>query len=254
MVGKDKEKQLLLYCLLGHLWIAAYKVFFGLLLKKPGVAFFPSPSCRVTLAIGWHTATGVTPVWSHCGAQGMPTNDLVENIWVQYEAREKILEKRHHFQNTLGEPTVPAAEAGGAHRYEKVPVILVGNKVDLESEREVSLSEGRALAEEWGCPFMETSAKSKTMVDELFAEICAIKHWLGFNCETPQQKQIQEQLISPSKLVCLKWPPREENKRKFNLVLDSHTLELGKEEECRHRSVFPDEAVREFSTVESGLV
>lgn len=57
------------------------------------------------------------------------------------------------------------------YRYEKVPVILVGNKVDLESEREVSLSEGRALAEEWGCPFMETSAKSKTMVDELFAEI-----------------------------------------------------------------------------------
>ncbi|XP_048388140.1 ras-related protein Rap-2a isoform X2 [Stegostoma tigrinum] len=56
-------------------------------------------------------------------------------------------------------------------RYEKVPVILVGNKVDLESEREVSGAEGRALAEEWGCPFMETSAKSKTMVDELFAEI-----------------------------------------------------------------------------------
>lgn len=56
-------------------------------------------------------------------------------------------------------------------RYEKVPVILVGNKVDLESEREVSASEGQALAEEWGCPFMETSAKSKTMVDELFAEI-----------------------------------------------------------------------------------
>uniref|UniRef100_A0A8D2NS47 RAP2A, member of RAS oncogene family n=1 Tax=Zosterops lateralis melanops TaxID=1220523 RepID=A0A8D2NS47_ZOSLA len=62
---------------------------------------------------------------------------------------------------------------GSPHKevYEKVPVILVGNKVDLESEREVSLSEGRALAEEWGCPFMETSAKSKTMVDELFAEI-----------------------------------------------------------------------------------
>lgn len=59
----------------------------------------------------------------------------------------------------------------GPPRYEKVPVILVGNKVDLESEREVSSSEGQALAEEWGCPFMETSAKSKTMVDELFAEI-----------------------------------------------------------------------------------
>ncbi|XP_048213731.1 ras-related protein Rap-2a-like isoform X1 [Perognathus longimembris pacificus] len=55
-------------------------------------------------------------------------------------------------------------------RYEKVPVILVGNKVDLESEREVSSNEGLTLAEEWGCPFMETSAKSKTMVGELFAE------------------------------------------------------------------------------------
>lgn len=50
-------------------------------------------------------------------------------------------------------------------------MILVGNKVDLESEREVSPGEGQALAQEWGCPFMETSAKSKTMVDELFAEI-----------------------------------------------------------------------------------
>ena len=56
-------------------------------------------------------------------------------------------------------------------RYQQVPVVLVGNKVDLEEEREVSPSEGQALAEDWGCPFMETSAKSKTMVDELFAEI-----------------------------------------------------------------------------------
>ncbi|KAI5138903.1 Ras-Related Protein Rap-2C [Manis pentadactyla] len=46
-------------------------------------------------------------------------------------------------------------------RYEKVPLILVGNKVDLEPEREVMSSEGRALAQEWGCPFMETSAKIK---------------------------------------------------------------------------------------------
>ncbi|XP_040830764.1 ras-related protein Rap-2b isoform X2 [Ochotona curzoniae] len=56
-------------------------------------------------------------------------------------------------------------------RYERVPMILVGNKVDLEGEREVSYGEGKALAEEWSCPFMETSAKNKASVDELFAEI-----------------------------------------------------------------------------------
>ncbi|XP_044523621.1 ras-related protein Rap-2b isoform X2 [Gracilinanus agilis] len=56
-------------------------------------------------------------------------------------------------------------------RYERVPMILVGNKVDLEGEREVSFGEGKALAEEWSCPFLETSAKNKASVDELFAEI-----------------------------------------------------------------------------------
>ncbi|TKS79910.1 Ras-related protein [Collichthys lucidus] len=56
-------------------------------------------------------------------------------------------------------------------RYERVPMILVGNKVDLEGEREVSSGEGKALAQDWNCPFMETSAKNKGSVDELFAEI-----------------------------------------------------------------------------------
>ncbi|XP_008307416.1 ras-related protein Rap-2b [Cynoglossus semilaevis] len=56
-------------------------------------------------------------------------------------------------------------------RYERVPMILVGNKVDLEGEREVSSGEGKALADDWSCPFMETSAKNKSSVDELFAEI-----------------------------------------------------------------------------------
>ncbi|XP_018418517.1 PREDICTED: ras-related protein Rap-2b isoform X2 [Nanorana parkeri] len=56
-------------------------------------------------------------------------------------------------------------------RYEKVPMILVGNKVDLEGEREVSCGEGKALADDWNCPFLETSAKNKGSVDELFAEI-----------------------------------------------------------------------------------
>ncbi|TRY95472.1 hypothetical protein DNTS_000443, partial [Danionella cerebrum] len=56
-------------------------------------------------------------------------------------------------------------------RYERVPMILVGNKADLAGEREVSAGEGKALADDWSCPFMETSAKNKGSVDELFAEI-----------------------------------------------------------------------------------
>ncbi|KAL3991833.1 centractin [Sarotherodon galilaeus] len=41
----------------------------------------------------------------------------------------------------------------------------------IRVKREVSSGEGKALADEWNCPFMETSAKNKSSVDELFAEI-----------------------------------------------------------------------------------
>ena len=53
---------------------------------------------------------------------------------------------------------------------ERVPVLLVGNKVDLESQREVPTVEGMALAQIWGCPFIESSAKNKRNVNEVFAE------------------------------------------------------------------------------------
>lgn len=43
----------------------------------------------------------------------------------------------------------------------EVHLVLVGNKCDLEEQRTVAMSEGQSLAEEWGCPFYETSAKNK---------------------------------------------------------------------------------------------
>lgn len=54
---------------------------------------------------------------------------------------------------------------------DSVPLILVGNKSDMFDEREVSANEAKLLAEEWGCPHFETSAKSNTNVDEVFTEI-----------------------------------------------------------------------------------
>lgn len=54
---------------------------------------------------------------------------------------------------------------------ERVPVLLVANKLDLEHQREVDTAEGNALAQLWGCPFVEASAKHRTNVNDVFAEI-----------------------------------------------------------------------------------
>jgi Ras-related protein Ral-A len=50
---------------------------------------------------------------------------------------------------------------------EDVPIILVGSKCDLESDRDVPSEEGRALAEKWNVQFFETSAKTRHNVDEV---------------------------------------------------------------------------------------
>ena len=51
------------------------------------------------------------------------------------------------------------------------PIILVGNKCDLEGERVVSREEGQALAQQFNCKFIETSAKSRVNVDNAFYEL-----------------------------------------------------------------------------------
>ncbi|KAH6996147.1 ras-like protein [Ilyonectria robusta] len=51
------------------------------------------------------------------------------------------------------------------------PMVVVGNKCDLENEREVTRQEGEALARSFGCKFIETSAKSRINVDKAFYDI-----------------------------------------------------------------------------------
>nr|CAB3265432.1 ras-related protein RAP-1B homolog [Phallusia mammillata] len=50
---------------------------------------------------------------------------------------------------------------------DEVPMILVGNKCDLEDERIVTREQGEQLAKEWRSSFLETSAKSKINVENV---------------------------------------------------------------------------------------
>ena len=47
----------------------------------------------------------------------------------------------------------------GREDARSVPRVLVGTKSDLTNERVVSKLEGQQLADHWGCPFVECSAK-----------------------------------------------------------------------------------------------
>ena len=49
-------------------------------------------------------------------------------------------------------------------------IMLIGNKSDLDTRRQVSLEEGERFAKEHNLVFMETSAKTAYNVEESFLE------------------------------------------------------------------------------------
>ena len=54
------------------------------------------------------------------------------------------------------------------HANENVNKLLVGNKCDLEQNRQVSYEEGKAYADQLGIKFLETSAKNSVGVESAF--------------------------------------------------------------------------------------
>lgn len=73
-----------------------------------------------------------------------------------------------------GSPTFPGSplsQTMGTPSFGPAPVMLVGNKSDRVTEREVSTQEGSALAKQLNCDFVEASAKNCVNVEKAFYDV-----------------------------------------------------------------------------------
>ena len=70
-----------------------------------------------------------------------------------------------------GSPLHSPSLNAGQNGMNTVPIMLVGNKSDRVTEREVSTQEGHALARELGCEFVEASAKNCVNVERAFYDV-----------------------------------------------------------------------------------
>ena len=55
----------------------------------------------------------------------------------------------------------------------KINCLLIGNKSDMEDQKEVTYMEGKALADQLGIKFLETSGKNSHNVEQAFTVITA---------------------------------------------------------------------------------
>ena len=89
--------------------------------------------------------------------------------------------------------------------YESVPLVIAGNKCDLERKRQVQTREGDAMAKEFGCPFFETSAALRHNVDEVFYEIVRCirkKENMDYYAKTEGKSKSKKESGSKSRLLC----------------------------------------------------
>ncbi len=80
---------------------------------------------------------------------------------------------------------------------ERLSMVLVGNKLDQEADRKVSVEEGRGLAERYGMTYVELSAKEEATyykLEELF---------VGLARDVYRRREVEEMTLSMSHVIRL---------------------------------------------------
>lgn len=132
-----------------HVWVATYDPTIEEMHCKTITVDGVTNVLQILDTAGQEEFSCLQPEWFRCGDGFLLMYSITSKDSLKHakQLREKLLRVR----NT-----------------DTIPMVLVGNKTDLEGDRQVDIEEGKALAQEYLCPFYETSAKNHINVDEAF--------------------------------------------------------------------------------------
>ncbi|KAJ5070012.1 ras gtpase [Anaeramoeba ignava] len=86
---------------------------------------------------------------------------------------------------------------------ENYPKVLIGNKSDLFTKREVSIEKGKKLAKELNCKFIETSAKTGENINQIFYETILLEIERLKTIENQKENQNNQNQKKKKKGKCL---------------------------------------------------
>ena len=73
------------------------------------------------------------------------------------------------------------------------PIVLVGNKCNLENERLVTKKEGEEVAKNWNCPFFESSAFNGINIENCFFEL--VREMTKYHQKIPTQSNKKSKCV-----------------------------------------------------------
>lgn len=96
-----------------------------------------------------------------------------------------------------------------------IPIVLVGNKCDLEHERKVSKAEGEKMASKFGayCKLLEASAKERINVEEIYFELVRLINRANSAEDEPAEEKKEEKGKAKAKPEKKEKPKKEAGKK-----------------------------------------
>lgn len=107
-----------------------------------------------------------------------------------------------------------------------VPIVVVGNKSDLENEKQVSYQDGLNMAKQMNAPFLETSAKQAINVEEAFYTLARLVRDEGgkYNKALSENEASKQDSQTTPGVVANSLPRNSNGNRKANNVASANNI------------------------------